>query len=113
MSDTSAAPVAAPAAARHGHGWAVLIPDLRVVVAIGYFALSWKLIDMIEVNPKLLAVSAFIGVASAVIGSGGLGLIAAFLFGGTKTGSEVMKAQSAAVIASSPPPVDPNKGPSQ
>lgn len=103
MTDTNS-PSPPAAAVRLSRDWtAILIPDLRVAVALGYFALAYKLIDMIGNNPRLLAVSSFIGIATAILGTGGLGLIATFLFGGTKTGSEVMKAQSAAVIASSPP----------
>jgi len=84
--------------------WWKLIPDLRTLVVLGYFVLSYKLISMIEHNAMLLANAAFMTIVTLVIGTGGLGAIAMFFFGGTKTGSDVMTAQSNAVIASSPPP---------
>lgn len=105
MTDTPPAP---PAPVRT-FAWPKLIPDLRVVVAFGYIALVWRLIDAVVANPRLLAVPAMITLITLLAGGGGLGLITAFLYGGTKTGSDVMKAQNDAVI-NSPPPA---RGPGQ
>ena len=84
-------------------GWVALIPDTRAWVIVGIFLLAYKLLSMIEANPTLLSNAAFMIVVSLIIGGAGLGAVVSFLFGGTKTGSDVMKAQSDAVINSSPP----------
>lgn len=89
-----------------------LVPDTRVWVMVGIFGLAYKILSMIEAKPDLLTNAAFMTVATMVLGGSGLGAVVAFQFGGTKTGSEVMKAQSAAVIASTPP-ADPTKGQGQ
>lgn len=82
-----------------GPGW----PDARGLVAAGYFALAFYLLYMIGQNPaQLLGNSAFMTVATLIIGTGGLGVVGSFFFGGTKSGSEVMTAQSAALAAPTP-----------
>lgn len=82
-----------------------LVPDVRAVVMFGYFCLAARLLYMIEGAPDLLKDSAFIGIATMVMGSGGLGIITSFLFGGTKAGSEVMVAQSKIPQLALPAPV--------
>lgn len=84
---------------------AALIPDTRACMILGIFGLAYKLLSMIDGKPVLLNNTAFMMVATLILGGSGLGAIVAYLFGGTKTGSEVMKAQSDAVIASTPPAV--------
>ncbi len=87
-----------------GPGW----PDARGFVAAGYFGLAFYLLYMIGQNGKLLDNQAFMMIATLVIGTGGLGVVGSFFFGGTKSGSEVMTAQSAAqaaaVVAQATPP---------
>ena len=69
-------------------------PELRVVVAVGYFGLSFLLIHAIIAKPELLDKGVFVSITTLIIGTGGLGAIASFLFGGTQAGVEVMKKQS-------------------
>lgn len=93
---------------------ALLVPDIRTSVVVAYFVLSFRLLYMVEANEKLLANAAFMTIATLIVGSGGLGLVAMFYFGGTKTGSEVMKAQSDQLISTAPiavvsPVVEPEK----
>ena len=80
-------------------------PSIRSWVIGGFFALAWKLLNMVEVNPSLLKDQIFAAIVTAVIISGGLAIIVGNLFGGTKVGSEVMKSNADAVVAS--PPVTP------
>lgn len=80
-----------------------ITPDVRAWVAIGVFGLVAFVLVMIRENPKLLANASFMQLAALLVGSGGLGMVASFFFGGTKSGSEVMTAQNKAVIASAPP----------
>jgi hypothetical protein len=95
--------------------WADLIPDTRAFVAGGYFALAFYLLYMVGISPSLLGNAAFMTVASLIIGTGGLGVVGSFFFGGTKTGAEVMNRQSQALSgpaappprAPPPPPIDP------
>lgn len=102
MTDT---PPQAPAPAVRPLSWpdvaARLIPDTRVAVMLGVFGLAYKILLMIEAKPALLDNSAFMTVVTLIIGGSGLGAVIAFLFGGTRTGAEVMKAQSASLIANS------------
>jgi hypothetical protein len=86
-----------------------LIPDARGLFALGLFAVVFYLLHMIGQDPALLKDSSFMGLAMLLCGTGGLGLAATFFFGGTKTGAEVMKSQSDAVILSGqqPPPAAP------
>jgi hypothetical protein len=80
------------------------VTDVRSLVILALFILSGALLGMIYANPGLLHETAFMMLVTLIIGQGGLGAVTAFLFGGTKTGSDVMKAQSEAVIAGTPPP---------
>lgn len=82
--------------------WARLIPDIRGLVIVGYFGLAARLLYMIEGNPALLKDAAFMTVVTLILATG-LGTIATYLFGGTKTGGDVMTAQTKAVINSTPP----------
>ncbi len=85
------------------HWWQSLLPDARTWVSIGYFSLVWRVLYMIERNPALLGNAAFMTVVTLIAGTGGLGIVGAFYFGGTKVGSEVMANQSR-TLASGPPP---------
>lgn len=78
------------------------LPDVRVLIALGYFALVWRVLYMIEGNPVLLTNAAFMTIVTLIAGTGGLGIVGAFFFGGTAAGSKVMASQSDALIANSP-----------
>jgi hypothetical protein len=88
-------------------------PDARVWVAAGYFGLTFRLLQLIESKPELLNSAPFMTVATLIGGSGGLGVVGAFFFGGTRSGSDVMTAQSKALVANSttPPPSPPAHSP--
>lgn len=97
--------------------WADHMPDTRAFVAVGYFILSGILLQMIATNPdKLLGNAAFMTVTTLIIGTGGLGVVGAFFFGGTKTGAEVMTSQSKTIsdsAAGSTPPAPQPEGATQ
>jgi hypothetical protein len=57
-------------------GW----PDSRGWAGIAIVALTWKVLDMIEKNPQLLANASFMQLCGAIVGAGGLGLFLAFHF---------------------------------
>lgn len=59
-------------------------PDFRGWVAMGYFALGWRVIEIIAAQPKLLDNSAFMLLVGSTVGAGGLGMVATFLFGSSK-----------------------------
>lgn len=65
-------------------GW----PDQRGWISIAMFALSWRLVEIINANPLLLANASFMQVVTLIIGSGGLLLILAFHFAASKGASE-------------------------
>ena len=89
----------------------VPLPETRDLVVVGYFLLAARLLYMIEGQPSLLANAAFMIVVGLVVGTGGLGVIASFYFGGTKTGSDTMVAQTKTIAASAPVPVVPPAAP--
>lgn len=84
-----------------------ILTDVRVWMIVALFALSWRILEMVDQSPTLLKEGSFMLLVGMVVGNGGLGAAVLWGFGGTKTGAEVMKAQSAAVIASGPSPADP------
>jgi len=78
------------------------IPDIRVWIVVGLFALAWRLLYMIEATPSLLNSAPFMSIAVLILGSGGMGAIVAFYYGGTKSSSSVMEKQSPARVAQQP-----------
>ena len=76
--------------------------DIRGLVTFALFVLSGALLLMIYLDPGLLKEGAFMLLVGMVIGQGGLGAVTGWLFGGTKTGGEVMKSNAEAVIAAAP-----------
>lgn len=92
--------------ARRWPSFHIGLPDIRLLGLLIYAGLTWKLLDMVARNPLLLNIASFMTVVTLIVGGGGLGLAATFMWGGTKSGSDVMKAQNDAVIASTPPPAD-------
>lgn len=80
-----------------------LTPDIRVMIVIGYFGLALRLLYMIEGKVQLLDSAPFMTIATLIVGTGGLGAISTWYFGGTRTGSEVMKAQNEALTAAPAP----------
>lgn len=77
--------------------------DIRALVIAALFLLAAGVLAMITFNPALLRDTSFMVIATLIFGGSGLGAVTAFLFGGTRTGSDVMKAQTDALIASAPP----------
>ncbi len=84
-----------------------MIPDTGFLIMAGMFAMAWKVLTMIDANPALLKESDFMMIVTLIFGGSGIGAVIAWRFGGTKTGGDVMKAQSAAVIANNPAPTNP------
>ena len=80
-----------------------LTPDFRLCAAFAVFAMVFYLLHMIEAKPELLKDAAFMGMAGLLVGSGGIGTVLAYAFGGTKSGSEVMTSQNKALTNPSPP----------
>lgn len=88
-----------------------LKPDFRGGSAMATFGLVFFLFWMIYQTPDLLQDSAFTGLAGLLVGSGGIGTVLSFAFGGTKTGSEVMKSQNQALMNVPEPQPDPQVQP--
>lgn len=61
--------------------WVRLLPDARGWTAAGVYALGWRILWMVDTNPKLLDSAPFMGLATGVLGVGGLGIILTFHFG--------------------------------
>lgn len=68
------------------------LTDLRSLVIILLFGLVAMVLWLISHNKALLDDAAFMAVVGNLVGNGGLGLMLAWLFGGTKTGGETMTA---------------------
>lgn len=66
-----------------GPGW----PDVRGWAVIGFFALTFYALYMIDKNPELLSNASFMQFIQA-LSTGGILLVAGNLFGGTKSGAE-------------------------
>jgi len=84
------------------------LPDFRGWAAIGFFAITFQSLLMIDHNPALLGVPSFMQFIS-MLSTGGVLLVASHLFGGTKSGAET-NAKLAETIAAQAPvhKVDPN-----
>ena len=78
-------------------------PDLRGWAIMGFFALTFFCLHMIETNPALLANPGFMQFISA-LSTGGILLVASNLFGGTKSGSENSAKMADALASSAPAP---------
>lgn len=65
-----------------------LLPDLRGWAVLGFFALAWRLFEMIKENPALTENQGFMLLTQAVIVSGLIGSVAAFLFSSSKGSSD-------------------------
>ncbi len=79
------------------------IDGIRSLVIVGLFILSGIILWMIHDNPALLKEGAFMLLVGMVVGQGGQGAATAWLFGGTQTGSQVMKSNAETLQASAPP----------
>lgn len=75
-------------------------PDVRGWAIIGFFAITFLILLMIDRNPALLKDSSFMQLAQS-LATGGILLVATNLFGGTKSGAETNSALAASVAASS------------
>ncbi len=70
---------------RRKHG--LSLPDFRGWAAIGFFAITFQSLVMIDHNPALLGVPSFMQFIS-MLSTGGVLLVASHLFGGTRSGAE-------------------------
>jgi hypothetical protein len=77
-------------------GWGRLVPDVRGWAIMGFFALTFDLLWMINHNPALLKDASFMQFAQT-LATGGILLVASNLFGGTKSGAETNSALAAAI----------------
>lgn len=77
-------------------------PDLRGWAIVGFFAITFYCLRMIETNPALLANPGFMQFISA-LSTGGILLIASNLFGGTKSSADA-NAKLAEIAASGTTP---------
>jgi hypothetical protein len=82
-----------------GPGW----PDLRGWAVLGFFGLTFFSLEMIRENPALLSVAAFMQYIGA-LATGGILLVAANLFGGTKAGTEAQARMTEALTPKAPDP---------
>ena len=76
-------------------------PDLRGWAIMGFFALTFFCLHMIETNPALLANPGFMQFISA-LSTGGILLVASNLFGGTKASSEANAKMAEALTSAAP-----------
>ncbi len=83
--------------------WSRFMPDARIWVMVGLFSLAWRLIEIIATKPDILNSAPFMTIVTLVLGGSGIGAVVSFLYGGTKTGSEVMKSNAETLQASAPP----------
>ncbi len=87
------------------------LPDFRGWAAIGFFAITFQSLLMIDRNPALLGIPSFMQFIGG-LATGGVLLVASHLFGGTKSGAET-NAKLAETIAAQAPPITPaSKDPS-
>lgn len=70
----------------------IQIPDTRGWTTIGLFVLVFYIFHLMHVDPKLAATDLFKTVATLICGSGGLGLLFSFVWGGTKSSAGAVEA---------------------
>jgi hypothetical protein len=111
MTDTTTTTTTSSPQAPSAPWWRValdkVVPDAREWWLVGLFALAWKLLDMVQQRPDLLKDAAFMTIATLILGGSGIGAASSFLFGGTKTGSEVMSSQQKVIAATATAPALP------
>lgn len=88
MSDTSAIVIPPPSSPKLDRGWAPSWPDTRGWVIAGFFGLEFYILYLVKEDGTLLANAAFMQMVTTLT-TGGVLLIANFLFGGTKSSSEM------------------------
>jgi hypothetical protein len=71
-----------------------LLTDLRTLMAFCVFALTWHLFDMIGVRPELTSNQGFMFLAQALIVTGFVGGVLAFLFIASKSASDARQQQA-------------------
>jgi len=72
-------------------------PDERGWIILGFFGLTWRILEIIQLNPALLANASFMQFIGPIAGAGGLLLIASFFFGSSK-GTADANARSDAIL---------------
>ncbi len=82
MTDPTVTPPDAPKA-----WWQYFIPQTRDVIVAIVFLLSWRILEMVDGEPKLLENTSFMVLATLIVGNGGLGAVISFFYGSTQ-GSE-------------------------
>lgn len=91
MTDATTTPPAPPTV------WQTLskhVPDLRTGVAASVIVMVFKVLGMIEKNPALTQNQGFMFLAQAIVISGFIGSILAFLFAASKTSADKAKADA-------------------
>lgn len=68
--------------------------DFRWLFAVGLFAMTWRIIELVADNPGLLDSSPFMQLITPIAGAGGLLLVAAFLFGSNRESAQKTEALS-------------------
>lgn len=85
------------------HHWSA--PDVRGWAAIGMFALVFYVVSLAAFIPALSGNELFKTIAILILGTGGFGLLCAFLWGGSKASVHAAEAVSdiARAASASPP----------
>lgn len=92
--------------------WSLLIPDTRSFVTMGMFALAWRMLEMIDSEPKLLENPAFMTLATLVVGGSGLGAAVSYFYGSSKSADKQTSdavATLSAAATNNTLPLDPTK----
>lgn len=70
------------------------LPDVRGWATIGMFAMVAYVITLAALNPQLAENHLFSTLATLICGTGGFGLVCAFLWGGSKASTHAAEAVS-------------------
>lgn len=87
--------MATPKSQPSSFDWHRLLPDMRGWAVLGFFTLAWRLFEMIDANPKLTENQGFMLLTQAVIVSGLIGSVAAFLFSSSKGSADARNQEGA------------------
>lgn len=86
--------------------WGKLFPDVRGWATIGSFALAFYTLYLISAHPNLASNEIFKTAVILLLGTGGLGLVYSFLWGGSKASvqaadsvNEIAKGASSGAVA--------------
>jgi hypothetical protein len=80
---------AKPAVIQSRRPWiSINLPDNRGWVALGLFALTWRIFEMVREKPQLTENQGFMFLSQAIIVSGLIGGVVAFLYTASKSGAD-------------------------